>query len=300
MSTSPAVSIVMPVYNAGAYLAPAIASMFAQTFTDWELIAVDDASTDGSWEYLQRIDDQRVRLARNDRNMRQSYTQNRGLDMARGKWIARMDADDMSVAARLEKQIAVLEAQPRLDVLGCGSIGVYGDLRPFLVTRPVVSHEEIVRWACMNFPLLHGGLVGKAEWFRRWRANPKMKLAQDFDLLFRAHKNSVFGNIQDILYIVRCTGGTSSVWRKIESVHYKSMALLQNGFKMGLYKDTLIGLASMVPRPLLYLIKAALGNNEKGLLKSQGVGVSDADKDLLRAYLAQLSDVEVPLKRPAK
>ena len=296
MNHTPAVSIIMPVYNAGDYLHKAVQSIFAQTIDDWELIAVDDASTDGSWDYLNRIDDQRVRLAQNARNMKQSFTMNRGVDMARGKWIARMDADDISFAVRLEKQLNALENNTEIDVLGCGSINVYDNMEPYLVCRPVATHKEIVRIASMNFPLLHGGLVGKTGWFKKWPANPKMKFSQDFDFLFRAHKNSVFGNVPEPLYIVRFVGGTSPVTRKIESIYYKSLSLLQNGFKMGLYRETIIGLASMAPRPLLYLIKAAIGKNQIGLIKSQGIAPTREDEDILRAALAEIAKVEVPLK----
>jgi len=297
MSSLPLVSIVMPVYNAEKFLHHAIQSILAQTVSDWELIAVDDASTDGSWNYLNKIDDPRIRLARNDKNMKQSFTQNRGIEMARGKWIARMDADDMSFPERIEKQLLALENEKEIDVIGCGSIGVFDNFEPFLVCRPVVTHKEIVKVASMNFPLLHGGLVGKREWFLKWRANPMMKYAQDFDLLFRSHRDSVFGNVPDPLYIVRFVGGTTPVKRKIESVYYKALALWQNGFKMGLYKETIIGLASMAPRPALYIVKAALGKNEMGLIKSQGIKPNEEDIKLFQKAFSEINKIEVPLKK---
>jgi glycosyltransferase involved in cell wall biosynthesis len=280
MSGLPLVSVVMPVYNAEKFLHQAIQSIFAQTVSDWELIAVP-----------------RIRLARNDKNMKQAFTQNRGIEMARGKYIARMDADDISFPERIEKQLQALESNKEIDVLGCGSISIFENFEPFLVCRPVVTYKEIVRIASMNFPLLHGGLVGKTEWFKKWQANPKMKFAQDFDLLFRAHKESVFGNVPEPLYIGRFVGGTTPVSRKIESVYYKALSLWQNGFKMGLYKETIIGLASMAPRPLLYLIKAAIGKNEIGLIKSQGIRPSEDDRKMLLKALAEIEKTEVPLKK---
>ena len=83
MTSTPTVSVVMPVYNAGPFLEQAVASVFAQTLTDWELIAVDDASTDGSWDYLRRIDDPRVRIARNSANLKHGATLNRAIDLRR-------------------------------------------------------------------------------------------------------------------------------------------------------------------------------------------------------------------------
>ena len=74
MSHTPAVSIILPVYNAMCWIEEAVASVFAQTLTDWELVAVDDASTDGSWDYLKRVDDPRVRLLRNDNRSGLAWT----------------------------------------------------------------------------------------------------------------------------------------------------------------------------------------------------------------------------------
>ena len=294
---APLVSIIMPVYNAGPYLYQAVQSIFAQTFADWELIMIDDASEDCSWEIMNKINDPRIVLLQNKINMKQSYSQNRGIEIARGKWIFRMDADDLSLPKRMEKQLTILESTPEIDVISCGSINVYNNMKPYLITRPVATHKEIVRIASMNFPLLHGGLMGKISWFKKWKANPKMRFAQDFDIFFRAHKESTFCNISDILYVVRFVGGTTPVSRKIQSIYYKSLSLLQNGFKMGLYKDTIIGLASMMPRPLLYLIKARFGKNEMGLISSQGIKPTQEDVVLLESELTKIHMTEVPFRK---
>lgn len=289
----PLVSIVMPVYNAAEYLPMAMASVFSQTCTDWELLVVDDASTDGSWDYLQCISDPRLRIVRNKKNMKQSFTQNRGIDLARGKWIARMDADDLSLPTRLEKQISFLEANPDIDVAGCGTYLTDADLNPRFVRRPPIHHAEICRWASMNFPLTDAAMVGKIEWFKHWRANPRMKLAQDFEILFRAHRNSILGNISEPLYVYRQGGCTAPLSRKVLSVYYKTVALIQNGFQPGLVGSTLLGLASMAPRPFLYSVKSALGIH-RGLTNGQGVPLSDVDQHILKASLGDIERTNVP------
>lgn len=286
----------MPVYNGLPFLEQAVASVFAQTFDDWEFIAVDDASTDESWEYLQRIDDPRVRLAHNSKNMNQSYTQNRGHDMARGRYIVRMDADDVMMPTRIEKQVAALEKNPEIDILGCGTFLTDRDMNLVVVRRPPTTHTEITRWATLNFPLTHGALAGKIEWFRRWRTDKRIRLAQDFDLLFRAHLQSTYANVAEPLYAYRFIGHTKSLKKMITSVHYKAKSLWLNGFRMGLPGKTLLGLASLTPRPLLYAIKSVAGS-QTGLTSKQGLKPSDTDVQALKAFLAEIARVEVPLVR---
>jgi len=265
----PEVSIVMPVFNAMPFLPEAVRSIFAQTHRDWELVVVDDASTDGSWEYLQSIDDPRVRVVRNKRNMRQSYTQNRGIALARGKWIARMDADDISLTTRLARQLEALRSNPEIDVVGCGSFQTDRRLNTLTVHRPPVRHDQITRWVYINVPLTHGTMVGKADWLKRWRADRKIALAQDFELLFRAHLASTYGNVDEPLYVYRSGGVTAPLSRQIRTVCYKMLALLQNGFRKGFQHKMLLGMAFLLPRPMLYCIKALAGSG-RGLLPSDG------------------------------
>jgi len=278
------------------YLQEAIQSIFAQTLRDWELLAVDDASTDGSWEYLQSIDDPRVRLARNPRNMKQSFTQNRALEMSQAELIARMDADDISLPARLERQVSGLEANPEVDVLGCGAFRVDLDLKPISVRRPPTTHAEITRWASMNFPLTHGAMVGKTVWFAQWKADPAIRLCQDFDLLFRAHRSSTFGNISDPLYVYRYSGVTSTLFQKYCSVYYKLRSLVTNGFRMGIPWTTVLGIMSMLPRPPLHTIKHIV-RSKTGLTRGQGLPLTEEDMCILQTGLQEVRRTEVPVKQ---
>lgn len=114
----PDISVVMPVYNAYPYLKESIRSVLTQTFTDFEFIIIDDCSTDDSLSIIHEFDDPRIRLYQMDKN---DYIKalNCGMKQARGKYIARMDSDDIMVANRLEVQYQYLERNKRVDV--CGS-----------------------------------------------------------------------------------------------------------------------------------------------------------------------------------
>ena len=103
------VSIIMPSYNTGKYIAESIASVMAQTYTDWELIIVDDASTDNTDDIVATAIHSRIRYLKNEKNSGAAVCRNRALREARGKWIAFLDSDDLWASDKLEKQIAFME-----------------------------------------------------------------------------------------------------------------------------------------------------------------------------------------------
>lgn len=109
---TPCISVVMSVYNGELYLENAIESILEQTFTDFEFIIVDDNSTDGSWAVLTRFSDPRVRLVRNKENIGLTRSLNKGLRLAQGIYITRMDADDISLPERFERQTAFFQLIP--------------------------------------------------------------------------------------------------------------------------------------------------------------------------------------------
>jgi len=118
---SPLVSVVMSAYNKGDFIGEAIESILGQSFPDFELIVVNDGSTDGSGEIIERYKRADSRLQAFDQpNRGVVYTANRGCALARGKYIARLDADDVAMPTRLERQVEFLERQPQVAVLGAG------------------------------------------------------------------------------------------------------------------------------------------------------------------------------------
>jgi glycosyltransferase involved in cell wall biosynthesis len=274
-----------------------VQSIFAQTLTNWELIAVDDGSTDDSWQYLQRIDDPRVHIVRNEANMGSSTAHNRGVELARGMWIAKMDADDVSVPTRLEKQVEALEANPDVDVLGTGCFVVDRTLSNVVQTfRPPTDHAAIIRYRWGHYPLLFGALMGKAEWWRRWGLDARVGPGHEFDLYFRSHLKSSFSNVSEPLYIYRRIGHTKSFGKLATIIYYETLTLLRHGFKMGLPFTTLFGLTCMIPRFLGHAIKFAVGS-KISLISSQGLGVACCeDIRAMKEALAAVSKVEVPLK----
>jgi glycosyltransferase involved in cell wall biosynthesis len=295
----------MPVYNALPYLGQAVQSVFAQTISDWELIVVDDASTDGSREYLERIADPRVRLFCNTRNMRHSYTCNYGTSMARGTYVAKMDADDMMLPSRIAEQLAMLEGNPDLDVVGCGVFRMRNDGSIVVVRRPPSGHGSIARFFTgpmslvhgPNFQITDGAIVGRTQWFCQWRYDTGIPYAQDFDLMCRSRHSSRFGNVSEPLYIYRVGSGETSSWvNQTKAVYYKAKSIVRHALRRGMIAEAALGLTALVTRPVAYagvkmLVHAARGNNS--LLTAR---VAPEDEKALRDGLAQIAGVKVPLR----
>ncbi len=110
----PSVSIIMPVYNCARFLRESIVSVLAQTFRDFELIAVDDGSSDGSWELLQTFTDKHIRTFRFEQNRGVAFARNFAIEKANSKYLVFLDADDITHPTRLAVQVAYLDSRPEI------------------------------------------------------------------------------------------------------------------------------------------------------------------------------------------
>lgn len=140
----PRVSVIMPVFNAADTVAASIRGILNQTLTDFELLIIDDGSTDGTSEIIGRFDDRRIRSFRNERNLRLAKTLNRGLDEARAPLIARIDADDIAYPIRLESQANYLESHPEISLVGSG-MRKFSDRRKLGISLPATD-PALLRW----------------------------------------------------------------------------------------------------------------------------------------------------------
>jgi glycosyltransferase involved in cell wall biosynthesis len=205
----PTVSVLLPVYNAGRYLAESIRSVLDQTFGDFELIAVDDDSTDSSPQILRRFArrDPRVRLVRHE-NRGLVASLNEMIGMARGEFLARMDADDVALPDRLALQVDYLRKHP--DVVALGGSTHWIDERGFVFMdqRPPCDDEEIQE------ALLQGAncFVHPAVMMRRQAVldvggyDPEMKEGEDFDLWLRLGERGRLANLEDFMLKYRVHG----------------------------------------------------------------------------------------------
>lgn len=199
MSAS-AVTVFMPLYNQGRFVEAAIRSVLAQTFRDFELLVIDDGSGDDGAEVVGRIDDPRLRLVANPTNLGQPATRNRGLDLARGRYFANLDSDDLAHPDRLARQYAFLEANPRCAAVGswCGFVderGRAGGRTKRHVTDPASIRAEML----FHCPVSHRALFGRTEVLRCYRYRPQFVVRQDVDLLCRLSRSHPLANVGEVL-----------------------------------------------------------------------------------------------------
>lgn len=207
MSAVPRVTVLMASYNAGRFLDAAIRSVVEQTFRDWEFLIVDDASGDGSREmaaqWAER--DARIRLITNLKNKGQTLCLNQGLREARGEWVARQDADDLSHPLRLARQFEWVTCHPETALLGTAGrmIDATDRLRGLLDVP--ATHRAIQKAALFLNPFLHTSVFFRTRIIRDEFGgyDPAYRISQDYDLWARVIARHPAANLQNRLVCYR-------------------------------------------------------------------------------------------------
>lgn len=202
----PLVSVVMPVYNREIFVAEAIESILAQTFSDFELIIVDDGSRDRTAAIIREFEkrDERIRFLAFKQNKGMAAAKNFGIEAATGQYIAGMDSDDVSLPQRLEKQVEFLRANPDIGVVGTRARLTDACLKPFVDYRVPERHVHIA----YNI-LLGRSVVGASLVFRREVLNAvggyelSRKRGEDIELIARLICRTRFANLPEWLYLYR-------------------------------------------------------------------------------------------------
>lgn len=204
LENTPLVSVAMPIYNAGAYLRLAVVSIIEQTYQNWELLIIDDGSTDGCLQNIEDINDSRVSIINDGQNAGLAMRLNQAIDMAKGKYLARMDQDDFSFPDRLFKQVQLLESNPKLDLVASGVIAISESDQVIGKVPCPVSHSDLCANPWKGFPLPHPTWMGKIEWFRKNKYKiPGPYFCEDQELLLRTHMNSNFSAVSDYVFAYR-------------------------------------------------------------------------------------------------
>jgi glycosyltransferase involved in cell wall biosynthesis len=218
----PVLTVAMPFYNSGATLELAIRSLLHQTFRDFEILLCDDGSTDQSLAIARSFADPRIVCWSDGHRRRLAARLNECIDRAAGRFLARMDADDIAYPERFASQLHLLHSQPAVD-LCAGAAMVFGQRgRALWCFAPPQDHAAIIHSPFRGFPLWHPLWMGRIEWFRRWRYQESAWLAQDQELLLRSYRESVFANLPQILLGYRRERTSlRKLWRyKLLHMHY--------------------------------------------------------------------------------
>jgi len=210
----PAVSVLMTVYNAGRFLDPSIRSILNQAFRNFEFLIVDDASTDDSRQVAEAWaqKDARIRVIRNETNKGQTPCLNQGLRLARGAWIARQDADDLSHATRLSEQHQFTTMRPEVVLLGsCGRIIDENDRLVGLLDAPL-THAEIAWTSPFLNPFMHTSVMFRTEIVREEFGgyDERFRISQDYDLWTRILAKHPAANLPQRLVAYRHLGTSLS------------------------------------------------------------------------------------------
>jgi len=194
----------MAMFNAEAYLGPAIESLLAQSYADFELIIVDDGSTDGSSTVAERFADPRVRLVRNAANRGQTACLNQGLALARGEFVARQDADDLSHPDRLEKQTRFLDDHPEIALVGANAVEIDGSGRS-LGRTDLPRDTPSIRWGNLFFnSFLHSAASFRAKVIREeFGGYDEAFWCQDYALFSRVARQHGVANLAEPLISLR-------------------------------------------------------------------------------------------------
>ena len=181
------ISVIMSVYNGEEYLCEAIDSVLSQSFKDFELIVINDCSTDKTREILEKYEnlDARVKVHTNEVNLRLPSSLNKAISLAEGKYIARMDADDICLPDRLEKQYAFMEARPDITLSSCRFMTLKKGVIASGGCGGKTDTEDIKAMLLVTNPILHPGIIAKADVIRELGYDKSFTCTEDMELWSR-------------------------------------------------------------------------------------------------------------------
>ena len=211
--SAPRVSVLVAAHDAGRFLRPALESALRQTMSDLELVVVDDGSSDGTAAILAAIDDPRLVVLRNAERLGLAASLDRGLNAAQGRYVARLDADDVAVPGRLDAQLRRLE-RDGLGIVGSAILEIDADGRPGALHR-MPSEPRPVRWAALfSSPFYHPSVLVDRELLDRHglRYDPAFEESEDYDLWARLLRVADGANVPEplVLYRVHAAQATST------------------------------------------------------------------------------------------
>lgn len=208
----PVISIIMPFYNVEAYLATCIYSIQRQSFKAWELLLIDDGSTDRSLNIAQHfLSDSRIKLFSDGVNKGLAPRLNEGIEAAEGEYIARMDADDFMVSSRLETQYSFMMLNPEVDVIGSYAFAIDGENKIIGLIRQDLPETFDKLLISGNF-FCHPTVMARTEWFRQNKYDVSMNRIEDFELWIRTYAYSRFEVLKQPLLFYR-TGEDIPQWK---------------------------------------------------------------------------------------
>ena len=276
-NTQPLISILMPIYNAGEFLVEAIESVLAQTYENWELLAVDGGSKDNSLKILEEYvkKDPRIKVLKNGNHKGIGHSLNLAIPQTKGDYITRMDADDISLPNRFEEQIKLLEKNPELVACG-GQAEMIDESGYVFAEKRFPTDPKILRQMIMKMiPLQHPILMAQAKVFKKYRYLEDLPTAEDVDMLFYLLSNGDLGNVNKIIYQYR-KADNSNAYQNVKKTFYITFKTRLRAIRKYGYRPTISGvlisltqfiLISLLPSKLVISLFEALRYCYSSVLK---------------------------------
>lgn len=217
---TPMVTVLLTVYNRVTVVST-IKSILAQTYDDFELLIIDNASTDATHKVIKEIKDPRIRLIINEKNKGQTYSMNKGLKLARGKYIARIDADDLMLPERLEKQVAFMESNPEYGLCGSWVQFITDDDRLAMKIKTCTTDIGFRVIQMIGCAAYHPAVLLRRSILDDYNIiyNPEMMISEDYDMWRKIQKHSLCTNLPEILTYYR--KGAESDSNKYATIAHK-------------------------------------------------------------------------------
>ena len=264
LQSVPTVSIILPVYNTSKYLRECIDSILSQTFTDFELIIINDGSIDDSESVIKSYTDARIRFFNNESNKGLIYTLNRGIIEAKGEYITRMDGDDICDLDRLRTQIDFLNRNPNVSITASCVELIDADGKPIGNWEDdvqAISYAQIKKHLIKTNCIAHPAVTGKAEVFKKFKYDETQHRSEDYDLWLRIiHAGLIIEKTKEPLLKHRII--SSSFTRQRQKNVFFKMAKVKTRFVLNRIKEKKFN--SFV----FAIACSALADHLKGLIKT--------------------------------
>jgi glycosyltransferase involved in cell wall biosynthesis len=206
LKTNPKISVIMPAYNVGKYIQQAIDSILQQTYQNWELLIGNDASNDDTARVIAAYHDPRIKVFTNEKNLGSQPTRNFLFERAEGNFIALMDADDICLPSRLERQVAAFQNDPKLGIVGTWATIVNRDRKWMADDKRPVQYHDIMRAIYSSNPFLSPTVMVRSDVYKKiggYREELNGYSFQDYDWTFLIAERFKAINLPEILYEYR-------------------------------------------------------------------------------------------------
>jgi len=211
----PKISVILPVYNAEKYLDESLGSVLNQTFRDFEVLAIDDGSSDNSLSKLTLAaeNDSRIRIIKNEKNLGLVDTLNKGIDTANGQYIVRMDADDICMPIRFERQVLYMDSKPNIGI--AGSWVNFFEKSNYIVKVPE-THEQIKARLLFRSPIIHPSTIMRTETLSKHSIKFRKEYAvgEDYAFWVEALDYTEIANIPEVLLKFRISDDSFTIRKR--------------------------------------------------------------------------------------